>query len=263
MQGNIYRLSHSGAQILVAGQPDWEPHAVSSQEFSPEIFINLSERFNPQPAEWHWCPWLENGMIPAVESIFAALTILHHAVSQGKRIYLHCDAGTHRSPSLLGFYIQAQGIQSQLQIRNPHAGGFIPYERDAVQSCPLAYAERYFAEHPELKALSRWTLETTGNPDTGRLDNFPILRAYPPGVDTYWGRSRFWWSSTRWNQRLCFFTPKVGKDLDTGNLFFTFGHSWVEIPIGRTMIQVRCEYCQHPKVLRGVKSETKNLAGSL
>jgi len=61
-----------------------------------------------------WFPWAEN-KYPTEEVIFGSLMTLRHWVENLKRdefgniptIYIHCAAGTHRSPTILGFYLKA------------------------------------------------------------------------------------------------------------------------------------------------------------
>lgn len=55
-----------------------------------------------------WFPWIE-GKYPTEEVVFGSLTTLRHWVEDLRlsTIYIHCDAGSHRSPTIMGFYLYA------------------------------------------------------------------------------------------------------------------------------------------------------------
>jgi len=62
-----------------------------------------------------WFPWAEN-KYPTEEVIFGSLMTLRHWIENKliiddfgnyPTIYIHCAAGSHRSPTILGFYLKA------------------------------------------------------------------------------------------------------------------------------------------------------------
>lgn len=63
---------------------------------------------NDEFPRWAWFPWIE-GKYPTEEVVFGSLNILRHWVENLnlKTIYIHCAAGSHRSPTIMGFYLVA------------------------------------------------------------------------------------------------------------------------------------------------------------
>lgn len=109
-----------------------------------EGILSVTDRLvksNLQYRQSGWFPWIE-GKYPTEEVVFGSLMLLRHWVeNEIKTIYIHCDAGSHRSPTILGFYFVAfkdyiQTIQTE------------PLHKEKVEgpscfSVPLEYASSY------------------------------------------------------------------------------------------------------------------------
>lgn len=98
---------HREVTILVGPRPD--AHGCTKEFYdSIEGWISVTARFIEYPpgAEMRWFPWPENKHCPP-EVFFSVSKQLLHWLSAGKsRIYIHCDAGTHRAPTVLGAFLK-------------------------------------------------------------------------------------------------------------------------------------------------------------
>ena len=94
-----------------------------------------------------WFPWMED-KYPTEEVIFGSLNTLRHwAVDlKLKTIYIHCDAGSHRSPTIMGMYLVAfknhfDSFKMEPLLREPLEPG------DKIYCSPaLEYASTYLDE---------------------------------------------------------------------------------------------------------------------
>ena len=90
-----------------------------------------------------WFPWIE-GKYPTEEVVFGSLMTLRHWVIDLRleTIYIHCDAGTHRSPTMMGFYLNALSkVFPKLEIIN------LNYNFDLIRIIPVmqGFIDREFA----------------------------------------------------------------------------------------------------------------------
>ena len=92
-----------GTQVLVGNRPDY---GGCTKEFTSHVdaWFSVTDRVpqSPPGSRYEWYPWVEECL--PTESLIAAVIRLHQLFLDDhiKCIYLHCDAGTHRSPSLFG-----------------------------------------------------------------------------------------------------------------------------------------------------------------
>jgi len=141
--------------VLVAGRPDY-PSSCDSEFDLDEIdaWMNITDRFVPQPM-WTfqaWFPWRESGP-PSPEVIHGSLRTLHYWIDQLKlsHVFIHCDAGTHRSVTVFGAYLltyhpeQADAIA---QARTLYG------KEENYHSCPMEYWRSYIRDYPELEKLA-------------------------------------------------------------------------------------------------------------
>lgn len=74
------------------------------------VSVTDAETLLPPKTNYLWFPWHEPRPVDAlVFSSFAAAMNQIHARGE-QTIYLHCDAGTHRSPAMFGWWLMDRGI---------------------------------------------------------------------------------------------------------------------------------------------------------
>lgn len=185
--------------------------------------------------EVYWYPWIENGQLTPFESIAACLYTIDSTIRRGVNIFIHCDAGTHRSPSMFGFYLKSYLPNDRLGIVENRL------EKDCIFSDPNRYADSYCKQYPALVPLLNW-LPTGKRLDQSNLwpsilyfGSTPLLQ-YLKFLD---------WKKTFSNLK-CVITPKVVYK----NSRINFGHDWVDVEVGTAWIQTRCGHCNKIKSLR-------------
>jgi hypothetical protein len=183
------RLFYSSYQVLktevIVG---CRPELVDGElPVKADAWISVTEKFLPElfgkaPIQL-WFPWVERvgSKIPH-ECMWGVLKTLNYLVDQQQvgRVYLHCDAGTHRAPTLFGAYLlafhkdEAQAIVDAVQL----------VERDQ-KSDPLYYIGTYLGTlqgaDPENQKLIDWIGSGVSN----------TLSGYYPN----------WWDSDEWKSR--------------------------------------------------------------
>lgn len=73
-------------------------------------FLSVTDSFihYPPDSNAHWFPWKESENFPDTV-LFGSLKILNQWIKEDKlkKIYIHCDLGSHRAPSVLGAFLFA------------------------------------------------------------------------------------------------------------------------------------------------------------
>lgn len=117
----------------------------------------------PITANVRWFPWKESTDNFPDTTLFGSLHTLHHWIKQLKlkRIYIHCDLGTHRAPSTFGaflraFYspVEATKIINERVVHNNQVLGY-ENEHKKLNSHPLEYIDGKFTSDPKLPFLVR------------------------------------------------------------------------------------------------------------
>lgn len=140
-------------EILVGNQPYKTQHGAKSftghtcrREFFDSInaWISVNDTIThfPLQTSYFWMPWWEPEPPPEmlVKSFIALMNQLQERVG---RIYLHCQAGQHRSPTMLGLWLLHQGIT---EIKPVTLVGLDAHE---VKN-PIDRAREHLAETPEI-----------------------------------------------------------------------------------------------------------------
>ena len=142
---NLYKIGST--EILVGSRPD---RVEMTPEFESSIdgWLSITEShvLHKSPGLRQWCPWNENGK-PTPECLFSSIKTLYEWVEYAKfkRIYVHCDAGTHRAPTIFGMFLMAYYPDQAEEI----CSNFIPVERGPYTknpSDPIVYAKTYIDE---------------------------------------------------------------------------------------------------------------------
>ena len=110
----LYKVNQT--EVLVGYRPNIELHR-NDDKIHPmnknlfesiDSFINLSDSYVGYPVHKSstYLPFDENGS-PIYEVLYSALMTLNHQINElkVKRIYIHCDLGSHRAPSIFGLYL--------------------------------------------------------------------------------------------------------------------------------------------------------------
>lgn len=138
-------------EVIIAGRPDSIDNRHLDKTFieSVDAWLSVTDRFIEYPVtRYQWFPWQENGP-PQNEVLYGSLKTLHYWIDKLKlkRIYIHCDAGTHRSPSVFGAYLCTYHAKLAQQICE--AG---THFRD-YPSSPYQYWLSYLVQYPALSRL--------------------------------------------------------------------------------------------------------------
>jgi protein-tyrosine phosphatase len=145
----VYQVTPE-TQVLVGNRPNFNG---TTAEFVNEVegWINVTDRLVRYPSHVRsfWFPWNEAGY-PSVEAIYGVLKTLHYWVDELKlkKIYIHCDGGTHRAVSMFGFYLIAYHSSRQVEINNSR----VLVNREHWSN-PLEYAASYLSEMPDIEAI--------------------------------------------------------------------------------------------------------------
>ena len=132
-------------EFLVGSRPDWGV----TPEFYDSItaWISVIDEFISIPPNGHyyWFPWDETKPM-SDEVVFGLMHMLNNLFRvKAKRVYVHCAAGTNRSPTVLGLFLRT----------------FVPSEVAYIESLggrsnPINYSGFYLADHPQVSLLLDW-----------------------------------------------------------------------------------------------------------
>lgn len=140
LNGAIYKIGST--EIFIGNRPDLGTNI--SFFNSIDGWINVSDRIvcYPKNSLSQWSPWNEDGS-PQYETIWSILKTLNYWISDLKlqRIYMSCDAGTHRAVSMFGFYLIA--YHENYKMINDNYSFFNGRKN---WSNPIEYAESYLNE---------------------------------------------------------------------------------------------------------------------
>ena len=144
---NDEKMSYSSYQVgattvYVGKRPDlYGMNHETYRKFNS--FINVSDRYIQHESgkinSFH--AWIE-GSPPSAENVFSVLKTLDYQIRElkYKNIYIHCDLGTHRAPTMFGLYLLAYHVDEANQISNSHQDVDRPQWSD-----PLSYAWNYMS----------------------------------------------------------------------------------------------------------------------
>ena len=112
-------------RVYIGSDPTWGMTRIMAEKFA--VFINVSDSpcntFNPVkpdhllgPQKMYWYPINEYepwGYGP----FFWANRILYYHIGRGELIYLHCQAGMHRSPTVFLMYLYYKGYSLRQAVK--------------------------------------------------------------------------------------------------------------------------------------------------
>lgn len=124
-------------------------------------FLVVTETYIEYPPESNvrWFPWLEGTKEFPEEVLFGGLKTLNNWINELslKKIYIHCDLGSHRAPSILGAFLKAYFTDDDAQsiIQNADISHATTYywKFDQLMNNPLKYIETKFKLVPTLPFL--------------------------------------------------------------------------------------------------------------
>lgn len=136
---------------------------------SIDLFISLNDDFInfPLGKSHYWIPWREGTDTFPEYVVYSAISILNYFINEVKvkTIYIHCDMGSHRAPSIIGAFLfnyvddyqnviknaysplgKSRYFHNSLLIFNP-----IEYYNEKVLQLPkIQYFIKYMKAHPSL-----------------------------------------------------------------------------------------------------------------
>lgn len=154
--------------VYVAGRPDYERQGTSELIDLTDVegWLSVTDRFVPHPlGHQAWHPWRESGP-PKPEVLFGTLKTLHYWIDELKlsKVFIHCDAGTHRSVTVFGAYLDTYHSDEA----RPIVDAKVLHGRSPEHwSDPLLYWNSYVEEFPELKLLTEAIKNTEDDPSWG------------------------------------------------------------------------------------------------
>lgn len=134
-------------------------------------FLVVTETYIEYPpnANVRWFPWLEGTKEFPEEVLFGGLKTLNNWINELKlnKIYIHCDLGSHRAPSILGAFLKAYFTdQESNEIINnadiSHAQNYY-WKFDQLMNHPLKYIETKFQLVPTLPYLIQAIIANPNN----------------------------------------------------------------------------------------------------
>jgi len=134
-------------------------------------FLVVTESYieYPPTANVRWFPWLEGTKEFPEEVLFGGLKTLNNWINELKlnKIYIHCDLGSHRAPSILGAFLKAYFTdqESNKIINNAdisHAQNYY-WKFDQLMNHPLKYIETKFQLVPTLPYLIKAIIDNPNN----------------------------------------------------------------------------------------------------
>lgn len=159
-----YRVKNT--TVHVAGRPDYQGLQKNFRN-AIEGYLSVTDRFVPHPpyANSAWFPWRESGG-PSPEVLYGSLKTLNYWIDQLelREIYIHCDAGTHRSPTIFGCYLDTYHATIARQVA---ADVLLIGKTPTTHSCPLDYWDSYRKSNPELATLAYLILTARDSPEWG------------------------------------------------------------------------------------------------
>jgi hypothetical protein len=150
-------------EVMVGPRLDYESRGCSQKFFdSVSAWLSVTESYIEYPitANVRWFPWKE-GIEPLPDhALYGSLKHLDYWINKLKlpRVYIHCDLGTHRAPSvfgafLLGFYPeQFDKITDARKVFNKKNSTIIS-TTGQIMGEPRYYIDSYLAELPLLETM--------------------------------------------------------------------------------------------------------------
>lgn len=167
----LYKVDQT--EVLVGYRPNLRLHRDEHEHYpmnsrlynSINSFINVGDNFvgHREDKLNSYFPFNEAG-VPTIESVCAALETLDYQIRvlKLKRIYIHCDLGSHRAPSIFGMYLFA--FQAG-HIRKITQGRVTVNIEERGWSDPRYYLRTYLKKsdglYPFLRNLKKFKKQTT------------------------------------------------------------------------------------------------------
>lgn len=139
-------------EIIIGNRPDIG--TTNSFYKSVDAWINVSDRFVKHDHKIlnTFIPWNEGGK-PTYEAVYSFLMTLHYWITELKlkKIYISCDGGTNRAPSLFGIYLHVFFPNDFKRIIDAH----IMFGREErIWSSPEVYSKKYISEKGNERDIS-------------------------------------------------------------------------------------------------------------
>jgi len=174
LRGVTYKISDD-VEVIVGGRPDYDGAGCTFETFkSIDGWMSVSDRFTPNLGYHVWIPWNESRSLPEEVLFGAVLTLRHWVTELGfKRIYLHCDAGTHRSVTIFGAYLKA--FYSKYDAYKTIIKSATPCNRN-TWSDPIEYIDSYIKEIPKYDKFIKGLNQCISNNPWGNISLEDYLR---------------------------------------------------------------------------------------
>lgn len=134
--------------VMVGERPDAEG---CSPSFKVDAWMSVTDRWVKHPGKSHWAPWPESKYQCPIEVLYSTHKVLNHWINEEglKKIYIHCDGGTHRAPLIFGTFLLVYFADFIDQICSTST----PYRREFMDgvnpSDPRYYGGVYLKEYPQ------------------------------------------------------------------------------------------------------------------
>lgn len=171
---HLYKILESN--IYIGRRPDLG----CNLDFFDNIdsILSVTDSFYPflMHKNSQWLPWKEDTELFPDTVLYGSLKILKYWVIdlKIKNIFLHCDLGTHRAPSVLGAFLDTYFQDTQQNIVNnvetPNKSIYII--DNVLMSNPIEYYKSKVQQNPEIPYISRYIAE---NPNQNLED---IMKNY-------------------------------------------------------------------------------------
>jgi hypothetical protein len=149
-------------------------------------FLVVTETYIEYPPESNvrWFPWLEGAKEFPEEVLFGGLKTLNNWINEIslKKVYIHCDLGSHRAPSILGAFLKAYFTddESNKIIENADISHATTYywKFDQLMNNPIKYIETKFKLIPTLPFLIKAIVANT-NSDLSTILSRDLIKLLP------------------------------------------------------------------------------------
>lgn len=150
-------------EVLVGPRLDSEFRGCSKDFFnSVSAWLSVTESYIVYPIEANvrWFPWKEHVEPLPDHVLYGSMKMLNYWINELKlpRVYVHCDLGTHRAPTILGAFLlgyyssKAKEIESNREIFNKQKSTIIGSD-GKEHGEPNVYINSYLRELPLLNTM--------------------------------------------------------------------------------------------------------------
>lgn len=151
-------------------------------------FLVVTESYIEYPisANVRWFPWKEGIDLMPDYVLYGGLKTLNHWVNELelKRVYIHCDLGSHRAPSifgafLLGYYKDtAKDIIAKANIVNNDESRYFDLKNKTLNNNPLEYIQHKISLDEKIKYLIETIVENPEQ-DLGTIVSSTLIKKLP------------------------------------------------------------------------------------